>query len=162
VIGRPHGIRGELKVRLHNEDSDALFHVSHLVAVPVSGIAQMCEVESVRGSPKTPILALVGCMSREDADAFRGAQLWIERGSFQPLEPGEYYLIDLIGCSVLLNNQIIAQVKDVRPDPSVDTMVLTMTDGKRAEVPIVDAWVGEVNIKSRTVKLLNDDGIIID
>jgi ribosomal 30S subunit maturation factor RimM len=49
----------------------------------------------------------------------------------------------------------------VRPDPSVDTMILTMNDGSRAEVPIVDAWVGEVDTTDRTVKLLNDDGIIL-
>ncbi len=160
VITRPHGVRGELKVRLFNEQSAALSAVTHLVVVPESGEARRCEIESVRGNPKGLILALVEVTSKQEADAMRGAMLWVERTQLDPLEEGEYYLVDLVGCSVVLNGKSIAVVTDVRPDPSVDTMVLEMKDGSFAEVPIVDAWVGGVDVEGRVVELLSEDGII--
>lgn|SRR5690606_17576292 len=160
IITRPHGIRGELKLHLHNEESEALHQVSHVLVEPSRGEAKVFAIESVRGSSKGPILALATVDTCDQAEALRGAKLWISREELGPLVSGEYYLVDLVGCEVVLDGQVIAKVKEVRPDPSVDTMILTMKDGTHAEVPIVDAWVGKVDTAARTVLLLNEDGII--
>lgn len=159
-VARPHGIRGELKVRLDYEGSRALDGAQSVVVVPRRGEAERRTVESVRGNAKGLILALEGVETREDADALRGAVLWVSRESQPPLAPGEYYLVDLVGCDVVLAGQVMARVKQVRPDPSVDTMVIELADGALGEVPIVDAWVGEVDIARRRVELLSEDGII--
>ncbi len=160
VITRPHGVRGELKLRLFNEESSALDQATHVVVEPERGETRLSEIESVRGNVRGLILALSDVNSREEAEAMRGAKLWVARSTLEPLEPGQYYLVDMIGCAVRLRDDVIAVVKDVRPDPSVDTMVLQMNDGSIAEVPIVDAWVGEVDVQARTVELLSEDGII--
>lgn len=159
-IARPHGVRGELKLRLDFEGSRALHDVEQIVVVSRRGEAARRAVESVRGSAKGLIVALEGVDTREDADALRGATVWVSRQSQPPLEPGEYYLVDLVGCDVVFAGQVMARVKQVRPDPSVDTMVIELEDGTIAEVPIVDAWVGEVDVEARRVELLSEDGII--
>ncbi len=162
AIARPHGVRGELKVRLHHEGSDALFSVTHVTLKAKGKAAQGFAVESVRGSAKGPILALQGIDTCELAEGLRGCLLWVERTQLEPLEEGEYYLVDLVGCQVVHLGQVIAKVSDVRPDPSVDTMVLRMKDGRTAEVPIVDAWVGAVDLQEKTVQLLSQDGVIFE
>jgi 16S rRNA processing protein RimM len=160
AITRPHGVRGELKVRLFNEDSSALWDVSHLILEGPKGDARRCDIKSVRGSAKGPILDLEGVHGRDAADALRGYTIWVERESLQPLEEGEYYLIDMIGCDVELGGTLFAKVVDVRPDPSVDTMVIERPNGGRAEVPIVHAWIGVVDVKARKIELLSEDGVI--
>lgn len=161
VIARPHGVRGELKVRLHCEESTALQESDAIVVEPLRGAARRLEIESVRGSPKGLILALRGVEGREAADELRGAKLWVKRDEVPPLEPGEYYLVDLVGCELWFGGEVIAHVTGVRPDPSVDTMLITMKDGSLAEIPILDAWVGEVDTDKKRVQLLNRDGIIV-
>lgn len=160
VIARPHGVRGELKVHLHSEESTALESASHLVVESSQGKAERLEIESARGSAKGPILRLMGVDSREAADALRGAKLWVERENVDPLEPGEYYLVDLVDCEIHFEGEVLAKVTGVRPDPSVDTMILKMTSGETAELPIVSAWVGEVNTSEGRVELLTKDGLI--
>jgi 16S rRNA processing protein RimM len=160
IITRPHGVRGELKVRLHNEDSTSLPQVTHLVVEDTKGVATRYEIESLRGSNKGPILALAGVHGMEAADALRGAKIWIERTAIEALSPGEYYLVDLIGCTVRFEGKPFARVTEVRADPSVDTMVLALEAGGVSELAIVDAWVGEVSIENRTVELLSLDGLI--
>lgn len=160
TIARPHGVRGEFKVRLHFEGSTALFESSHVVVVPGRGEARRYIVESVRGSNKGPILALEGIVGRDAADELRGAQVWVERAALAPLEDGEYYLVDLVGCAVFLDEAQIAVVKQVRPDPSVDTMILEMKDGSTAELPIVDAWLKSVDVEAKKVELDSLDGLI--
>ncbi len=160
LIARPHGIRGELKVRMHFEESDALDEAEVVILEPERGDARRYEVESVRGNAKGPILALREVVSREAADALRNAKIWVERSAVPPLEPGEYYLVDLVGCEVKLEGKVFGKVIRVRPDPSVDTMILTLNDGEEVDVPIVSAWVGQVDIAGKTVELLSEDGII--
>lgn len=160
IIARPHGVRGELKVRMHFEESDALHQADSVVLVPEKGAPQRYEVESVRGSAKGPILALREVPTIEVANTLRNAKVWVHRESVPQLEPGEYYLVDLVGCSVVLDGAVIGEVIRVRPDPSVDTMVLKLEGGEEAEVPIVDAWVGTVEISQKRVELLSEDGLI--
>lgn len=160
VVTRPHGVRGELKVRMFHEESEALQEVTHVVLESPKGEANRYEIRSVRGNSKTPIVDLFGVEGRDGADALRGCSIWVERGALPPLETGEYYLVDLVGCDVYLNGIVYAKVTDVRPDPSVDTMVIRLESGKKADVPIVDAWVGNVDIEARRVELLSEDGVI--
>jgi 16S rRNA processing protein RimM len=160
VIARPHGVRGELKVHLHFEDSTALQECESVVVEPTQGKAQRYSVESLRGSAKGPILALAGVQGREAADALRGAKLWVERDAVEPLAEGEYFLVDLPGSEVEYEGEVIATVTGVRPDPSVDTMLVEMKDGTAAEIPILDIWVGDVDTDKKRVQLLSLDGII--
>lgn len=160
IIAKPHGVRGELKVRLHNEDSTSLDEVTHVIVEPAKGEVVRYEVESVRGSSKGPILALRGIDSMEAANNLRTAKIWVERAAVSALEPGEYYLVDLVGCQVELDGKLFATVQSVRPDPTVDTMVVKLLDGSLADVPLVDAWVGQVDISARKVQLLSTDGLI--
>lgn len=160
IITRPHGVRGEVKVRLNNPESEALFEVSQVVVEPTKGEARQCDIEQCRGGAKALILALAGVQSIEDAEALRGAKIWVSRTQVAPLAPGEYYLVDLVGCGAFLQGEKIAEVVQVRPDPSVDTLVLRMNDGSEAEVPLVDAWVGDVDVQAKRVDLLSADGII--
>lgn len=162
AIARPHGVHGELKVRLHHAGSASLFSVQRLTLKPKGKAPQEFAVEAVRGNTKTPILALQGVDSCDAAEALRGWLIWVERAELEPLQDGEYYLVDLIGCQVVHLGQVIAKVSDVRPDPSVDTMILRMKDGRTAEVPIVDAWVGAVDLQQKTVQLLSQDGVIFE
>jgi 16S rRNA processing protein RimM len=161
-VTRPHGVRGELKVRLHHAGSTALWEVASVVLEGPKGAAERYDIESVRGSEKGPILALRGVAGRDEADKLRGYAIWVERSAIEPLAEGEYYLIDLIGCELRFEGETFATIVDVRPDPSVDTLVITKSDGKGAEVPLVDAWIGKVDTSQKTVELLTLDGVIED
>lgn len=160
IIAKPHGIRGELKVRLHNEDSTSLDEVTHVIVEPAKGEVVRYEVERVRGNSKGLILALSGVDTMEAANDLRGAKLWVDRAAVSALEPGEYYLVDLVGCQVELDGKPFATVQSVRPDPTVDTMVIKLLDGTVADVPLVEAWVGEVDIGAKKIQLLSTDGLI--
>jgi 16S rRNA processing protein RimM len=145
---------------MHFETSTALTEVTHLVVEHPREGARRCEIETLRGSAKGPILRLVGISNCDEANRLRGAKLWVEKAALPPLSEGEYYLVDLVGCEVRLLGSKFAEVTSVRPDPSVDTMVIRLTDGRTAEVPIVDAWIGQVDVGQRVVELLSEDGII--
>jgi len=158
-VGRPHGIRGEVKVRLHNPGSDALAHARSL-RLEVSGGSQNYEVERVRSSPPSAIVHFRGVDTREGAEVLRGARVLVARSDLPPLAPGDYYLVDLIGCQVILQGKTLGKAVAVRPDPTVDTLVIELVNGETAEQPILEPWILRVDVAEGVVELANDDGLI--
>jgi 16S rRNA processing protein RimM len=160
VVGRAHGIRGEVKIRLHNPTSDALTQVKSVLLVTPSGPIPR-ELERVRRTPSGPIVQLEGVASREETESLRGAKVLVARAELPALEPGDYYLVDLIGCTVLLGGEVFGRAIAVRPDPTVDTLVIERTSGGTVEQPILDPWIQRVDVDRAIVELASDDGLIV-
>lgn len=176
---KPHGLRGEVKVKLHFAGSDALAHAERVLLRSPDGRHTERAVKSVRGTAKSTLLALEGIDDCERAEALRGHRLLVERSQLPPLEPGEYYLADLVGCTVHLGDpesahpgdpesadpgnskyRVIGVVRSVRLDPTVDTLVIETPEGELLEQPLGDAWVREVDVSARRVRLADEDGLI--
>jgi 16S rRNA processing protein RimM len=160
VVGRAHGIRGELKVRLHNAGSDALTHVTRVLLTGQDG-PRAVEVERVRPTPSGSIVQLKDVASREQAEALRGLRVLVLRSELPPLDPGDYYLVDLIGCAVLLRGETLGRAIAVRPDPTVDTLIIELPTGSKVEQPILDPWILRVDVERAIVELASDDGLIV-
>lgn len=165
VVLKPHGLRGEVKVKLHFPESDALDHVERVVLLSSDGRQSERRVTSLRGTGKGVLVGFEGVVDADGAEALRGARLLVKRSDLPPLEPGEYYLADLVGCVVEVGGdsaspRVIGTVRQVRPDPSIDTLVIETPDGSTIEQPLGDAWVGPVDVASRRIQLLNEDGLI--
>ncbi len=160
TITKPHGLRGELKFHPFFEESRALFAVRDVVLRAANGSSRPARVEAVRGTSKEPILQLEGVNGRDQAEALRGLIVLAPREQLPALEPGEYYLVDVVGCRVELGGTALGRVIEVRPDPSVDTLVIERPDGSLVEQPLLDSWVQRVDIEARLVELSSDDGLI--
>jgi 16S rRNA processing protein RimM len=160
VITKPHGIRGEVKVKLHFEGSDALDVASKVQLVHPDGKRSWHGIEHARPAGKGSLLALEGVTTCNDAETLRGVTVHVLRSELPPLGEGEYYLADLVGCTVYSGGSPFGVVREVRPDPSIDTLVIETPSGELVEQPVGDAWVGPVDVANKRVELLNEDGLI--
>lgn len=158
-MGKPHGILGEVKVRLHNPTSDALSLVESVVLVQGTKRSNL-SIGRVRSSSAGPIVAFAGVSTRDQAEMLRGARVLVPRSALPPLEPGAYYLVDLVGCRVVLAGETLGTAVAVRPDPTVDTLVIELSAGGRVEQPILEPWILRVDVEERIVELASDDGLI--
>jgi 16S rRNA processing protein RimM len=158
-LGRPHGVRGAVHVRLDNPESDAFETLTHLRLVQGKD-ARLFEIGEVSPRPKDVVVTLAGINSREAAQLWTGATVYAERSSLPPLEPGEYYLADLVGATVVALGEVRGTIARVRSDPSCDTAVVRTEAGAELELALVDDWLLEVNIEERRVTLTSDEGLI--
>jgi 16S rRNA processing protein RimM len=122
VVG-VHGVRGALRVRLHDEESTAL-QVGLAVSLcrPDGEVVETAVIERVAPKPGSHLVRvwLEGIESREAADALRELEVRIPRSSLPPLDEDEYYLADAIGLSVLDDGRSLGTVVGVTTNNAQD------------------------------------------
>jgi 16S rRNA processing protein RimM len=165
-VSRPHGLRGEIEVRLHWPESTALLEAETVVlsapaATGAEGAQRICRVRYARATPKGVLLCLHEVADRDAAEALKGWSVSLERTVLPPLEPGEYYLCDTVGAEVLgPDGTRIGKVGALRLYPSVDALLIEREDGGQAEQPLVDGFVSEVDVVQKRIVLASLEGLI--
>ena len=150
-IGRPHGLDGSL----HVNDVG-----SHSLALGTAVFVEDVQYEVVRraGTDAAPIIRLSGCESREDASAFTGKTISVERPKAAVLGPDEWWVEDLIDCEVCDGELSVGRVKGVVGLPSCEALVVVLAAGGELMVPIVSDAVRTVDI---VAKLIDVDSIFL-
>lgn len=101
MLSRVWGIRGELiaiPFSDHPERYEKLGRVYLFGAAPEPA---MFDVEDVRSQSGSLLFKFRGVDSISDAEPWRGAEVRIPREERVALDPGEFFLSDLIGCQVV-------------------------------------------------------------
>ena len=181
-VARPHGVRGELRLRLYNQDSDLLLGLDRVLvrlgdaaaaaaggssdaSKPSPGAAASGElllrVAGARKANDAILMKLHSVDDRDRAIALRGAQVCAPRSVFPPLEPGEFYACDVEGARVVApDGEELGRVLEMRSYPTVDVLVVNAADGGRPwEVPLVEAVVAQVDVQGGLVTLATREGV---
>jgi len=146
-------------VQLFWQDSDALV-VNRRVLVRVDQTATWQQVANVRRANRHVLVHLAGVDTMDAAAKLRGALLLVSRADLPPLQPDEYYLVDLIGARVEHDHHSVGVVIEVRPYATVDTLVIETSDGRRLEQPVMDRWIQRVDVAEGRVVLASTEGLI--
>ena len=157
-IARPHGIRGEVRVTPYWVEGDTLETADVLWLRSKAGIQEVA-VRGVRRSNKALLMDL-GCDDRNAAELLKGAEVCVPRELLPELEPGEYYLVDLLGARVECAGEQVGEVIELRTHPSVDAVVIRMQNGKLREQVLAEPWLAEVDTAGKRLVLSSLDGLI--
>jgi 16S rRNA processing protein RimM len=163
-VARPHGVRGEVRLRPFNRDSDLLLNLDEVLVRFPGGDEQEVTIEAARRANDAILMTLTSVGDRDRAEELRGAVLCARRGDFPPLDPGEFYACDVEGAKVVVDGpegaQVLGRVRALRTYPTADVLVVDASDGGRAyEVPLVDAVVRSIDLDSAVVTLATLDGV---
>jgi 16S rRNA processing protein RimM len=160
-VMRPHGVRGEVRLRPFNRDSDLLLEVDEVLVRFPEGDEQEVSLDGARRANDAILAKLHSVDDRDRAAELRGALLCVRRGDFPPLEEGEFYACDIEGARVVVEGAPeLGTVAELRTYPSVDVLVVAASDGgKPWEVPLVDAFVKRVDAAAGVVTLATSEGL---
>jgi 16S rRNA processing protein RimM len=164
AVARPHGVRGEVRLKLFNRDSDLLLELSEVLVRFGDGDEQEVSVDAARRTPDAILLKLYSVDDRNRAEELRGATVCARRGDFPPLEPGEFYACDVEGAEVVLDAgggpQPVGRVRGLRTYPTIDVLLVDPGGGAPAlEVPLVESVVRSVDLERAIVTLGTLDGV---
>ncbi len=144
-VARPHGVKGELRLKVYNRDSDLLRQVGEVTLELPSGKRQTATLKSARWANDALLVTLASSTDRDTADALRGAKLLVDRSAFPPAEDDEYYACDLEGLTVFDAEGEVGVVEEVVEYPTCDPL-LVLAQGGRLEIPMIDGVVESVDL----------------
>lgn len=118
-VGRvvaPHGLRGGLRVVLYDPGSAAL-SVGVAVSVRDAGgrLVRRTAVEKIAARPghKMIRLWLADVTRRDESESLRGCELAVERAQLPLLDPGEFYLADVLDRPILERGRALGRIVGV-------------------------------------------------
>lgn len=152
VVGRPHGVRGALRIHLDNPDSE-LLDPGLSVRLRKEERARVREavyaVANVFGGGDRVELEDLG--DRDDAEAWRGAEVAVRREDFPPLEEDESYLIDLVGARVTDPAGRELGVIEAFTDNGAQPLAVVRTTAGPVDLPFVPGLVASVDEAAKVV-----------
>lgn len=160
-VSKVHGLGGELKITLHWEQSDALQVGKQLELRPRESHAEPVRMDlaGLRGATGGRLARFAEVTTREQAERFKGATVWIDRDQLAPLADGEYYLSDLVGAEVSAADGPVGKVVRIAFYPTVDALVIATDGDILLEQPLLEEWIEEVDAVAQRVVLKSRDGL---
>jgi len=169
AVCRPHGLRGEIRVRLHDPDSLALEGLQRLFIGPDSSdvrsdnatVRGFCVAAARRLADGFYLLTLDGLRDRTGAEGLRGQRLYARRAELPQLGAHEVYLADLIGCQVVdIRGQEVGVAKEVHDIAGNPLLVVSRQQRAEALVPLVPQILVEVDLAARILRIDPPEGLL--
>jgi 16S rRNA processing protein RimM len=159
-VARPHGVKGELRLRLFNPTSDVLLGQDEVLVRLKDGEEHEVSVERARRADDAILMKLFSVDDRDRAEELRGAHVCVRRRDFPEAEPGEFYAIDVVGSVVKLGGERIGVVAELVQYPSIEVLLIHADDGKGDwEAPLTEMFIGKVDVEGKVVELVTLDDV---
>jgi 16S rRNA processing protein RimM len=159
VVGRPHGVRGEVAVELRTDEPDRRFAPGQ--ELRAEGTSRPLTVASMRYHEGRLLVRFVGLVDRTAVEAVRGVRLVADVDPDErPGELAEFYDRQLVGLRVQTpDGEAIGVVVSVLHPPGQDLLeIRTATDIRL--VPFVAALVPEVDVDGGVLTVADIAGLL--
>ena len=172
------GIKGWFKVLPHSASPEALFSSKRWYLLPSdrvfggsksptaksaaasAGAAKpvLLKIKEAKEHADTVVASSLDIADRNQAEALKGARIFVPRSSFPTAGTDEYYWVDLLGLDVFNREGVaLGQVKDLMSTGPQTVLVLAQASeepGKPATermIPFVSAFVDNVDLPGRKI-----------
>lgn len=159
----PHGIRGEVELRLFNMEDSILEDGMRLFLYPSNPKSQISPggeewvLSRVRFGNKV-IATLDGIKDRTHLETLLPFEIYFPRSEFPEPEDGEIYLIDLIGLPVISEEgEKIGVLKSFDDNGMQILFNVQMDSGEIITLPYVDNFFPKIDMEEKTITMVRPD-----
>ena len=151
VIANTHGIRGEVKVYPTTDDINRFKKLKKCILDTGKEYIDL-NVESVKFFKNMVILKFKEYNNINDIECYKGKDILVSRDNAVKLEKGEYYIADILGAKVILEDGSECGVlEDVMQTGANDVYVVKTLDNKEVLLPKIDECVKKLDIENKIV-----------
>ena len=160
VITTTHGIRGEVKVFPTTDDVHR-FEDLDSVLLDTGREYMELEIENVKYFKQYAILKFKEIDNINDIEKYKGRSLYVTRDQAIPLEEDEYYIADLIGLDIYLENgEKFGVLKDVMETGANDVYIVETEEGKEVLIPAIHECVLDIDVEENRMEIHLMDGLL--
>ncbi|MBU0968320.1 MAG: ribosome maturation factor RimM [Proteobacteria bacterium] len=160
-IGRPHGIKGEIKVYPYSGNPENFTSYSRLIVQPPGeGAAKSYDLHSCRIQGQVAVIKLPGVDTRSQAELLTGGQVLVERQEIPELNDDEFYWDDLQGMAVVTaQGRQLGTVNRLLATGAHDILVV-VDRGREYLIPALDEFVVAIDAETGTITVDPPEGLL--
>ena len=165
-IGKPHGLHGEVTVQLHTDEPERRLAVGAALDTEAgtgTGVPRVLTVRSTRVHNGVWLVAFDEVPDRTGAESLRGTRLVVDGADVLPAPDDEDVFSEdqLRGLAVVdPAGTVLGSVGGLELGAAQDRLVVLLPDGRRAQVPFVEALVPEVDLEGGRVVVDAPPGLL--
>ena len=163
-MGSTYGIRGWLRVFSSTENAESIFDYQPWF-IQRAGQWQLIELEGWKRHNQDMIIKVKGIDDRDAATLLTNCEIVVDAEQLPPLESGDYYWKDLMGCQVVTTQGYeLGKVIDMMETGSNDVLVVKANlkdafGAKERLIPFLDGQViKNVDLTTGTIEVDWDPG----
>ncbi len=165
LILRPHGLRGELRVRLLTDYPERIGNLPqiYLASDLEAQDARAWRVEHMRMHQQYGLLKLHGVNDRNEAELLRELNVLVAIEDAVPLEEGELYLHQLIGLRVITAEGCeLGTIRDIIETGANDVYIVNSPELGEILFPATTETILEISIADGQLRVQVPDGLLSD
>ena len=160
VITTTHGVRVEVKVYPTTDEPERFLELDY-VLLDTGRELRKLEIKNVKFFKNLVILKFKGVDNINDIEKYKGRDLWIPREEGQELEEDEYYIADLLGMSVVLEDgQEFGTLKDVMETGANDVYIIDSAEHGEVLLPAIKECILDVDLEKNVMTIHLMKGLI--
>jgi 16S rRNA processing protein RimM len=144
-IGKPQGLKGEVRVVLFSGMSDVLRDGRKIVLQNSDSEYREFFVQTCRWQGKHLVARLEGVTNRDDSELLNGYDIWISKSELPALAANQHYLFEYEGLTVVTDTGLeLGVVQNVFATGANDVLVVA-GQGREYLIPIIEDVLVEVD-----------------
>ena len=160
VITTTHGVRGEVKIYPTTDEPERFLELDHVLLDTGKEFRDL-EIKNVRFFKNLVILKFKGIDNINDIEKYKGHDLWIPREEGQELDEDEYYIADLLGLRVILDDGTeFGTLKNVMETGANDVYIIDTNAHGEVLVPAIRECIQDIDLEKNTMTIHLMKGLI--
>lgn len=155
-----HGLKGALRLRPDNPDSDTLEQVARVFLESAGETREFRLTGMTRLNATTRRITLEGVADADAAESLKGAVVMLATEDVPPAKPGEFYYYQAIGCEVFLaDGSRIGAIEEIFSNGAHDIWVVR-DSAREVLVPVIEHIVKAMDFAARRVTIEPIPGLL--
>ena len=151
VITTTHGVRGEVKVFPTTDNAERFLELEY-VLLDTGRELRRLDIKNVRFFKNLVILKFDDIDNINDIEKYKGKDLWIPREEAQELGEDEYYIADLQGLNVVLEDGTeFGTLRDVMETGANDVYIIDSNEHGEVLLPAIKECILDVDLEKNTM-----------
>lgn len=159
AVGKAHGIKGELSLIWHGDFAPTAGTEIYLSGKDEELLPR--KLVSARWHKDRLLAVIEGVPDRTAAEALSGSRVFMAKRDLPPLEEDEFYIDELLGSEVALEDGSVVGLLDHLEFPAdQEIWVIKGVDGREVLFPAREEFISTIDPEKRRITILPPPGLL--
>ncbi|MFO7760796.1 MAG: ribosome maturation factor RimM [Thermodesulfobacteriota bacterium] len=162
-VGKPHGVKGEIRITPFSGDTEKLAGYSTLLLAPdkIDGKKRKYKLLKGYSQGDCAVISLLGIDNRNDAEQVRDYNIWLAREDLPELSDSEFYWHDFEGKEVYTRQgAYLGRVRNLISNGFHDTLVISGESRREYMIPVCSGFVQGPDDKKDMIVVSPPEGLL--